>query len=280
MPRGHVLFSDRKQRQHSAQNALCHRRRKRAELVPGYRNAAVFALGAFDYARGELIQVLVLLAQYSGRAVYAVGGGGIYFAKDWHDPVPYFVSSYLKVAVCLVLDVRHSPGFEIRFYLAARRIEQGAYEYPAYGRYSRKPLHAGAAYEIHKHRLGVVLGIVGRRYTDRAKLYGGFFEIGVAQVPRRLLYRPAVLLRGCAHVAVPAAEFYIVLFTPFADEGLVAVRVFAAEVMVEVRGGDGETALLGQLAKPRQHTHRISSAGHGAQHQAALGQHAIAFKKF
>ena len=127
--------------------------------------------------------------------------------------------------------------------------------------------------------LGVVVGVVGRGDLFRPDLLGRLGEKAVAHGAGGLFDALALLLGGLSHVPAADGQGNVVVGTPFRDEVLVPLGLFAPELVVEVRRVDHEVALRRQRLQHGQQRHRVFSPGHGAQNRASLGKHLILVSK-
>ena len=148
---------------------------------------------------------------------------------------------------------------QIAFDLPARHAEHRPDDRPALRRDAAETAQRGAAHQIQKHRLRIVVGVVRR--GDRA---AETLQKGVAQLPRCLLHAFAGLTRTRGHVAAGNGQRHAEPFTQRTDERLVAVGFRTAQAVVIMRGADGDFQLAAQRQQAYQHGRGIRAAGDGA----------------
>ena len=178
--------------------------------------------------------------------------------------VPEAVSDAVVRGVRRILHMGKMVRFQIGQHVLPRAAEDGADEEIPLRRDAAEAGEARAAEEIQKHCLQIVVRRMG---GGDALPEGG--EECVAQVPRGFFEGFAGFPGACGGVAGGDGERHAPIGAEGADEDFIAVGFRAAELMVEVRGGDGQAEFCAQIAQHMQHGDGICAAGDGADDRLA-----------
>ena len=122
----------------------------------------------------------------------------------------------------------------------------------------------------------VILPVVGGGDPFRPHVLRGGFKEGIAQRPGRVLDAKPLPAGKRPGVPPPAGQGDALALAPRPDECLVPVRR-RPQPVVEMGGSNLEPGFPGQPGQNMQQRHGIPSAGDGAQHGPALGQHVEPF---
>ena len=143
-------------------------------------------------------------------------------------------------------------------------------EGPAVRRDPREAAKPAAAHKMQQDRLRPVVRMMGNRNAVRAGLRGHPRKFAVPHGPAGLLDADALLLRERRHIHRYNHKRNLFLFAKCPAERLVALRLRAADLMVDVHRGKPQRQLLRKLVKHHKKAQRVASAGKSG-HNAVSG---------
>ncbi len=174
------------------------------------------------------------------------------------------VAQRLVASIGAVLPVGQAVGRQIGLHLRPGHGQHGPDDPVTPGCDAREALKPRAPDQVQKHRLHLVVGVVGR--GDAAGL--GQEKI-IPHPAGRFLHALPCLPGPGGHVAPAGRQFDAPGRTQPADKGLVLVGFGAPQAVVIVGGGHLDSKLLPQGQEAVEQGHGIRAAGQGADHPAA-----------
>lgn len=195
-----------------------------------------------------------------------------------HDAMPDAVSLVGRVLVARVLSPRLAGGPKVRFDVGARRLEQRPQPASAPRAHGSEPRKAGAAHETHQQRFHLIVGRVRGGDEIRSGAPRRLKEEATPQPPQTVLAGPAKATHALPGIPARALERHAEPEAKGADEGLVGVRVEAAQPVMKVRGAQLDLELGGQAVETQEECYRVGSAAHRDQDSKPLSRGARAAK--
>ena len=186
------------------------------------------------------------------------------------------------------MELSSIQAAQVVLHLLAGDGEQRADNAVPLGQDASQPPQTGAPGHVEENGLHIVAGGVGGGNQVRPRLPRRLTQKRVAHIPGGLLNAGSLEAGLGGHVAgarierdggeytsvgqtaLPAAQFCELLHKP-----LVPVGLRPPEPVVVVGGGQGKIQPGAQPVQSVEHSHRVRSAGHGAQHPGAGGDQVL-----